>query len=64
MTVDYNALEAELFSTFVDTENSSPASITAEQIKIEYYATAKIGAVGSLGRAWMPVCGGKSNGLE
>ena len=64
MTVDYNALEEELFSTFVDTKNSRPASITAEQIKIEYYATAKTGAVGSFGRAWMPVCGGNSKGIE
>lgn len=61
--VDYDAVKAALFAKVVDVEQSSPANLTAENLTIEYYATATTGAVGSLGHAWVPVEGGKVNGL-
>lgn len=61
--VDYDAVKAALFAKVVDVEQSSPANLTAENLTIEYYATATTGTVGSLGHAWVPVEGGKVNGL-
>lgn len=63
LSVDYDAVKAALFAKVVDVEQSSPANLTAENLTIEYYATATTGAVGSLGHAWVPVEGGKVNGL-
>ena len=64
LSVDYDRLLEEIFENTVDTDNTIPEGLTLSDITIEYYATAKTGAVGNLGRAWVPVEGGKVNGLE
>ena len=63
LTVDYAAVKAAIMDQVVDTENSRPEGLTADNLTIEYYATATIGAVGSIGKAWAPIEGGKVNGL-
>lgn len=64
LSVDYDRLREEIFENTVDTDNTIPEGLTLSDITIEYYATAKTGAVGNLGRAWVPIEGGKVNGLE
>lgn len=63
LTVDYDAVEKAIMKQVVDTENSSPKGLTLDDVTIEYYATATIGAVGSIGKAWAPIEGSKINGL-
>ena len=63
LTVDYAAVKAAIMDQVVDTEKSRPEGLTADNLTIEYYATATIGAVGSIGKAWAPIEGGKVNGL-
>lgn len=55
-TVDYDALRQSIFTTVVASTNPE---LTVDDVTIEYYATATTGAVGDLGKAWMPLEGGK-----
>lgn len=55
-TVDFDALRANIFSQVVA---STDPVMTVADVTIEYYATAITGAVGDLGKAWMPLEGGK-----
>lgn len=63
LTIDYAAVKAAIMDQVVDTQNSHPEGLTMDDLTIEYYATATTGAVGSLGKAWAPIEGGKVNGL-
>ncbi len=53
--VDYDALRQNIFNTVV---KSTTPELTVNDVTIEYYATAP-GSVGSLGKDWMPLEGGK-----
>ena len=55
-TVNYDALRQSIFNTVVA---STTPDLTVNDVAIEYYATATTGAVGSLGKAWMPLEGGQ-----
>lgn len=59
-TVNYDALRKSIFSTVVA---STTPELTVADVTIEYYATATTGAVGSLGKNWAPLEGGKVSGL-
>lgn len=59
-TVDFETLYQSIFSTVV--ASTSP-EVTLDDVTIEYYATATTGSVGDLGKAWMPLEGGKNTGL-
>lgn len=63
LTVDYAAVKEAIMDQVVDTKNSRPEGLSLDNLTIEYYATSEIGAVGSLGKAWAPIEGGKVNGL-
>ena len=54
--VDYNALREAIFDKVVA---SSTPELTVDDVTIEYYATANSGSVGSMGKEWMPLEGGK-----
>lgn len=58
--VDYDVLRNAVFQAVV----ASSDVLTAENVTIEYYATASSGSLGSLGKAWMPLEGGTKNGLS
>ncbi len=60
LTVDYEALEEDIFHAIV----AESEVLSADNVTIEYYATAKSGSVGSLGKSWAPISGGKVSGLE
>lgn len=55
-TVDYDALYTSIFNTVVA---STEPELSLDDVTIEYYATANTGSVGDLGKAWMPLEGGK-----
>ena len=55
LETDYDAVRAAIFAAVVE----SSEVLTADNVTIEYYATATTGAVGDLGKAWMPLEGGK-----
>lgn len=55
--VDYDALRAAIFK---DVVAYTTPNLTVNDVTIEYYATATTGAVGDLGKAWMPLEGGKN----
>lgn len=55
-TVDFDALRASIFNQVVA---STTPELAVGNVTIEYYATAITGAVGDLGKAWMPLEGGK-----
>lgn len=57
-TVDYEALRASIFNTVVE---STTPELTVDDVTIEYYAQAKSGSVGTLGKEWMPLEGGTKN---
>lgn len=57
-TVDYDALREDIWDEVV--ESTTPSDLTVDDVTIEYYATAP-GSVGSLGKAWMPLEGGKAS---
>lgn len=61
LSVDYDAVRQAVLSNVV---TSSTPELTADNTTIEYYATAKTGAVGELGKAWMPLEGGKKDLLD
>lgn len=63
LTVDYAAVKEAIMNDVIDAENSSPEGLSLDNLTIEYYATATTGAVGSLGKAWTSLEGGKINGL-
>lgn len=56
--VDYDALRAAIFENVV--ASKTPEDLSVDDVTIEYYATAESGAVGDLGKAWMPLEGGKN----
>ena len=60
LTVDYDAMEDAIFNAVV----AESEVISADNATIEYYATAKSGSVGGLGKSWAPIQGGKISGLE
>ena len=55
-TVNYDALRESIFSTVVA---SITPDLTVNDVTIEYYATAESGSLGNMGKAWMPLEGGK-----
>lgn len=59
-SVNYDAVRQNIFDAVVD---STTPDLTLDDVTIEYYATATSGAVGSLGKAWAPINGGKISGL-
>ena len=61
ISIDYDALRQDLFTALVA---SSTPELTADEVTIEYYATATSGSVGDLGKAWVPLEGGNSLGLS
>lgn len=63
LTVDYAAAKEAIMNDVIDAENSSPEGLSLDNLTIEYYATATTGALGSIGKAWAPIEGGKVNGL-
>lgn len=56
LTVNYDAMRTAIFNTVVA---STTPELSASDVVIEYYATAESGSVGDLGKAWMPLEGGK-----
>lgn len=60
LTVNYDALRTAIFNTVVA---SSTPELSASDVTIEYYATADSGSLGTIGKAWMPLEGGKNGGL-
>ena len=59
LTVDYSTIAADVFGAVI----AGSDVLTVDNVTLEYYATAATGAVGSLGRAWVPLTGAKVNGL-
>ena len=57
-TLDFDALRAAIFAQVVE---STAPELSVDDVTIEYYATAKSGSAGSLGKAWMPLEGGEKN---
>lgn len=53
-TLDFDALRENIFSLVV--ERATP-KLTVNDVTIEYYATATTGAVGNLGKDWVPLEG-------
>ena len=58
LKVNYADIESAVFDAIVDT-----APFTASDVSIEYYAEASTGSVGSMGKEWVPLKGGKVNSL-
>lgn len=59
LQVDYSGIEKKVFDAVV----ASSEVLTADNVTITYYATPVTGAVGDLGRNWVPLTGGKVSGL-
>lgn len=59
-SVNYDALRENIFATVVA---STTPELTVDDVNIEYYAEAESGSLGDLGKAWMPLEGGKNTGL-
>ena len=57
MSVDYDALREAIFQSMV--KETSP-QLSVSDVTIEYYAKAESGSVGDIGKAWMPLEGGKN----
>ena len=53
-TLDFDALRENIFSLVVE---STAPKLTVDDVTIEYYATATTGAVGNLGKDWVPLEG-------
>ena len=58
LAVDYESIESTVFDAIV-----ASAPFTASDVSIEYYAKASSGSLGDLGYNWVPLKGGKVNGL-
>ena len=56
LTVNYADIESTVFDAIVDS-----ADFRAENVRIEYYATATTGSAVGIGQAWVPLTGGKGN---
>ena len=56
----YNNIRQQVWDAVVVSTNPT---LTVDDVTIEYYATATIGAVDKLGHAWVALTGGKVNGL-
>ena len=59
LTVNYTDIESAVFNAIVES-----ADFSAEDVRIEYYAKASTGSVGSMGQAWVPLTGGTANYLS
>ena len=55
-TLNYDALRESIFDTVVA---STTPDLTVNDVTIKYYATAESGSLGNMGKAWMPLEGGK-----
>lgn len=55
-TANYDSIQQQVFDAVI--ESIDPA-LTANDVTIEYYATATSGSVGDAGKAWAPLKGGK-----
>lgn len=60
-SLNADALRENIFSLVV--ENTKP-ELTVSDVTIEYYATAKSGSIGNLGKDWVPLEGGKVGSLN
>ena len=60
LSVDYEALEDMVFDAIV----ADSEVLTADNVTVTYYATAKSGSVGDMGKKWMPLGGGKDGLLD
>ncbi len=60
LSVNYDALKGIIFDAVV----AESEVLTADNVTIEYYATAKTGSVGSIGKNWAPLGGGSVSGLN
>ena len=56
LKVDYENIESTVFDAIVES-----APFTANDVRIEYYATATTGSAVGIGQAWVPLTGGKGN---
>lgn len=56
LSIDYSAAYQAIFNLL---ETKVPEGITLDDLTIEYYAAAKSGSLGELGKEWMPLEGGK-----
>ena len=56
LTVNYADIESTVFDAIVES-----ADFRAENVRIEYYATATTGSAVGIGQAWVPLTGGKGN---
>lgn len=54
-TLDFDALRENIFSLVV---KGTKPELTVNDVTIEYYATAKSGSAGNIGKEWMPLEGG------
>ena len=54
-SINYDAVRQNIFNTVVE---STTPELTANDVTIEYYATATSGSLGDVGKAWMPLEGG------
>lgn len=61
LSINYDRLRENIFSAVVA---SSEPQLTADDVTIEYYATAVTGSLGGLGKAWVPLEGGTVNALR
>ena len=61
LSIDYDRMRENIFSAVVA---SSEPQLTADDVTIEYYATAVTGSLGGLGKAWVPLEGGTFNALR
>ena len=60
-TVNYDELREAIWDEVV--ADTTPDDLTVDDVTIEYYATAETGSVGSLGKNWAPLKGGRVSGL-
>ncbi len=60
-SVDYAQLQENVFHAMVA---ATTPELTASDVSITYYAEAKSGSVGGIGKNWAPLSGGKVSGLE
>lgn len=57
VSVDFDKLHNDIFNAVV----AESDVLTADNVTISYHATAASGAVGNVGKAWMPLEGGKKD---
>lgn len=59
-SVSYEGINKAMFNAVF----ASSEDLSAENVTIEYYAAATSGSIGSLGKNWAPLTGGKVDGLN